>query len=120
VTPCDGDQVAKRVVTDYERFGDALMLWLAQEERVPFIRPFVERGRRLHHEWVDSVFEPQLSARRGVSRARLRGQLIAATDVFTWKLLRRDLRLSRRESERAIAGLIRGALGSQHGDEEQR
>jgi AcrR family transcriptional regulator len=120
VTPGDGDEAAQRAVADYERFGDALMLWLAQEERSSFIRPLVERGRSLHQAWIDAVFAPQLSGRRGPSRARLRAQLIAVTDVYTWKLLRRDLGLSRRETERAIAGLVRGALGDHDGDTEER
>jgi AcrR family transcriptional regulator len=110
VTPGDVDEAARRAVADYERFGDALMLWLAQEERSSFIRPLAERGRALHHAWIDAVFARELSGRHGADRARLRAQLIAVTDVYTWKLLRRDVRLGRRETERAIAGLIRGAL----------
>lgn len=120
VTPGDVDEAARRAVADYERFGDALMLWLAQEERSSFLRPLVERGRTLHHAWIDAVFAPQLSARRGADRRRLRAQLVAVTDVYTWKLLRRDLRLSRRETERAIVGLVRGALDDHDGDTKER
>ena len=120
VTPGDVQGAARRAVADYERFGDALMLWLAQEERSSFIRPLVERGRSLHHDWIDAVFAPQLSGRRGSERTRLRAQLIAVTDVYTWKLLRRDLGLSRRETERSIVGLVRGALGDDDGDTEER
>jgi hypothetical protein len=36
--------------------------------------------------------------------------LHAATDVYTWKLLRRDLRLTRAETERIIADLVVGVL----------
>lgn len=117
VRPGDIEGTARRVVGDYERFGDTVMLSLAQEGRVPFVRPIVERGRSLHHAWIDSVFEPHLARRQGLSRARLRAQLIVATDVYTWKLLRRDLRLSRRQTERAIAELIQRILGD-HNEEE--
>ena len=34
----------------------------------------------------------------------------AATDVYTWKLLRRDLALGRQETERTIVGLVTGVL----------
>jgi AcrR family transcriptional regulator len=118
VAPGDVERAARRVVADYDRVGDALMRLLAQEERVPLVRAIVERGRALHHDWVDVVFEPQLAGRRGIDRTRLRAQLIAATDVYVWKLLRRDLRLSRRQTERAIAGLVRGALDDE--DKEAR
>ncbi len=111
----DVDAVAARAVADYERYGETLLRWLAQEERLPVLRPIVERGRRLHHAWIDSVFELQLARRSGAARARLRAQLVAATDVYTWKLLRRDLNLSRRETVRAIAGLLRGALADGEG-----
>jgi hypothetical protein len=33
------------------------------------------------------------------------------TDVFVWKLLRRDRRLSRNEAERAVCELIEPLLG---------
>lgn len=120
VAPGDVDAVAGRVVADYERFGDTLMRWLAQEERVPLLRPIIERGRSLHYGWIDWVFEPQLSGRRGSARKSLRAQLIAVTDVYTWKLLRRDLRLSRREAERGIAELIRGVVANRDDTEEAR
>ncbi|MEX5710250.1 hypothetical protein AB1484_18560 [Parafrankia sp. FMc6] len=43
---------------------------------------------------------------------RLRGinALHAATDVYTWKLLRRDLRLSRPETTQTMTALVRGVL----------
>ena len=37
--------------------------------------------------------------------------LHAATDVYTWKLLRRDLGLARAETERTIVQLVEGVLG---------
>src|SRR5947209_12464758 len=52
---------AARVVSDYERHGDAIMHWLAQERRVPLFQRFVERGRREHEAWVDRVFASALA-----------------------------------------------------------
>src|SRR6478609_3694883 len=43
VAPGDVERAARRVVADYDRFGDALMRLLAQEERVPLVREIVER-----------------------------------------------------------------------------
>jgi hypothetical protein len=37
--------------------------------------------------------------------------LRAATDVYTWKLLRRDLRLSRADTVRILLDLVNGVLG---------
>jgi AcrR family transcriptional regulator len=119
-----GDVAAavRRAVEDYERHGDAIMRWLGQEERVPLLRRLADRGRQLHHEWVERVFAPHLERRRGADRRRLYAQLVAATDVYTWKLLRRDLRLGRSQTERAIGELVERLVGDSRGsrpDEEE-
>jgi AcrR family transcriptional regulator len=98
------------VVGDYERHGDAIMHWLAQERRVPFLQRFVERGRREHEAWVDRVFASALAARAGRERRRLRAQLVAVFDVYTWQLLRRQAGLGRTETQRAISELATGLL----------
>lgn len=99
-----------QVVADYERHGDVIMHWLAQERRVPFVERVVERGRREHEAWVDRVFATALATRTGRDRRRLRAQLIAVFDVYTWQLLRRQARLGRAEAERAISELAAGLL----------
>jgi hypothetical protein len=38
--------------------------------------------------------------------------LHAATDIYTWKLFRRDLRLSRSDTEAAMAALVAGVLSA--------
>jgi hypothetical protein len=45
-----------------------------------------------------------------VARRRAVHALHAATDVYTWKLFRRDLRLSRAETEKLMADLVVGVL----------
>jgi hypothetical protein len=52
------------------------------------------------------VFAPALARLGGAERARRLAQLIAVTDVLTWKLLRHDRRLSRRETELALIELL--------------
>ena len=46
----------------------------------------------------------------GAARRRTVNALHAATDVYTWKLLRRDLGLSRGETEKTIVQLVEGLL----------
>jgi hypothetical protein len=41
-----------------------------------------------------------------VERARRLAQLVAVCDVYTWKLLRRDAALSRRQTELAVIELL--------------
>jgi hypothetical protein len=99
------------VVTDYEGYGDAIMRLLSQENRVAAFGRIAERGRRLHREWVDRAFGPQLSRRSGAARRLLRAQLIVTTDVYTWKLMRRDLGLGRSAVVEALEGMVVGVTG---------
>jgi hypothetical protein len=57
------------------------------------------------------VFAPALAGLRGVERARRLAQLIAVTDVLTWKLLRHDRHLSRRQTELALIELLQPLTG---------
>jgi AcrR family transcriptional regulator len=90
----------------YERWGRIVMRLLEQEERVPQIGVIAREGRRTHAEWVDRVFEPELIRLRRRARARRRTQLIALTDVYVWKLLRRDLAVPRADAEEIALGMI--------------
>jgi AcrR family transcriptional regulator len=102
---------AVRVLLDhYEAMGDRVMRLLAEEDRVPALREITDRGRMLHREWCAAVFAPALEHCTGPERRRRLAQLVAICDVYTWKLLRRDLRLSRSETIRTMTALVRGVL----------
>jgi AcrR family transcriptional regulator len=93
------------LVEDYERWGTEVLHFLAQEDRIPAIREVTQRGRAYHHAWVRRVFAPQLRRLVPEQRERRIVQLIAATDLYTWKILRRDLGLGRAEVEEALRDL---------------
>jgi AcrR family transcriptional regulator len=97
---------ATTLVDDYEQTGDFTLRLLAIEERVPVVRSGIARGRRGHEEWVEHVFAAALTGLRGTARKRRVAQLVVATDVFTWKLLRRDKELSREQTIIAIRELV--------------
>lgn len=64
----------------------------------------------MHRDWCARVFAPALSGRTGVDRRRRLAQLVAVCDVYTWKLLRLDAGLSRRQTEIAMAELLNPML----------
>jgi len=103
----------------YEEVGDLVLRSLAQEGRYPSIRALTDRGRRFHYEWVARTFAPLLAGVAGQERERLLAQLIAVTDVYVWKLLRRDLGLDRDQAELALRELIAGLPGATSGDTTQ-
>jgi AcrR family transcriptional regulator len=97
----------KVLVETYEEHGDRYLRLLAQEERVPAFRLITDTGRAHHYECVERDFAPLLAERTGPERERLLAQLIAICDLYFWKLLRRDLGLSREQTELTIIEAIR-------------
>jgi AcrR family transcriptional regulator len=107
----DVEGAVNNLVDHYEEWGDTALRLLAQEERVAAFRSITDAGRASHYEWVERVFAPFLAKRTGEERQRLLAELIAICDVYFWKLLRRDLGLSREQTELAIRETIRALKG---------
>jgi AcrR family transcriptional regulator len=115
VAESDVSGAVEMIVADYELNGDAVIRMLALEERIDVIRHVVEAGRVAHERWVERVFGPLLAAG---SRHRMQVlQLVAATDVSTWKLLRRDRHLSPDEVVAVMEDLCRRVAGDPSGRE---
>ena len=97
---------------DYEQIGDRVIRMLAEEHRIPGFAAVAAGGRRMHRGWVEATFAQQLKAHPARHRAGILVALLAATDVYVWKLLRRDLGLDRSAAQSTVARLIRGTLGN--------
>src|SRR3954468_24542992 len=98
-------RTAIRVLYDsYDRDGDAVLRLLTQEERIPAVHEMAENGRRWHRAWVERTFEPD-GERRLVA-------LVVATDLLTWKLLRREMGLGRAAAERFVADMVTATKGA--------
>jgi AcrR family transcriptional regulator len=106
----DPPGAVKVLMDHYEAMGDRVVRLLAEEVRSPALRPVVERGRMLHREWCARVFAAALATTTGAKRRRALAQLVAVCDVYTWKLLRRDAGLSRRQTELAVLELLEPIL----------
>ncbi len=97
------------IFSHYEARGDAVLRFLGQELWDERVKQVTDLGRRTHRDWVQSVFAPQLAACPAAGREALTDLLVVATDVYTWKLLRRDKNLDRQTAERRVRYMI-GAL----------
>lgn len=100
----------RNLVENYEEWGDEYLHFLAQEQRSPEIRAVTESGRRYHHAWVRRVFTPLLRDLPARESDRRVAQLIVVTDVYAWKVLRRDLRLDRDDVEASLRDLAERTL----------
>ena len=113
--PGDVTGAVSDLVAHYERRGDAVIARLAEEGRDPAIDELIGRGREVHREWVGEKLGPLLDS--GLTRSERRrrlAQLIAICDVYTWKLLRRDIGLGVAETETALAEMISGLTEGGH------
>ena len=92
----------------YESVGDLVISRLAEERRRPALKASLDQGRENHRDGVQTAFAPQLQRRHGAARAQLLTMLVALTDVYVWKLLRRDMALPRPAAEAIVATMIVG------------
>lgn len=107
----DVEGAVRGLVRQYEALGDANVRLAAVAERLPALAPGLAFARRGHTEWLERIFAPCLPRDAGARRRAL-AALYAATDVGTWKLLRRDLGHSRTETAAILRVLVEGALSS--------
>ncbi|GIF49888.1 TetR family transcriptional regulator [Asanoa ferruginea] len=105
-----GDPAAavRVVVAHYERRGDFVLRMLSQEHD-PRIAAVVGPGKLLHRAWVEEMFGPLLA--RPADREALVDLLVVATDVYAWKLLRRDRGLDAATVEARMLALVDAILG---------
>jgi len=112
VAPGDPPVAVRNLVHHYEQWGDEILPLLAQESRHPVVAAAVQSGRDHHRAWVERVFMPVLTTRNPrVRRLRL-AQVTAVTDIYTWKVLRHDLGLNQKTTERAILDLATWTLAA--------
>ncbi len=104
----DAASAVRTIVAFYDRLGEWSLRLQAQEHSDELSRRTVELGRRVHREWVEQAFTPQLAGRR--DREELVDLLVVATDVLTWKILRRDGGMDRSTTCKRMLRLVRAVL----------
>jgi len=109
----DASEAVTQLVSHYEALGDRILALLADESRIPALREMADAGRRFHRTWCETVFQGVLAGLDGAARERRLAQLVAVCDVYTWKLLRLDSGLSRRQTQIALRELL-GPLLTTH------
>jgi AcrR family transcriptional regulator len=92
VTPGDTEGAIRAIALDYEADGDFIVRILAQEDRFTALRTAADLGRRHHRDWLAQVFAPWLAVLPTRERTQRLDALVIATDLYVWKLVRRDMR----------------------------
>jgi AcrR family transcriptional regulator len=109
-TPGLIDEAIRLLSEHYESWGARMGMLVSQESRVPALARMIERAKRVHYDWVEDSFAPQLAAAPAAKRPILRAQLIAATDLSVWNILRNDLGLDPAIATEALRGLVHAII----------
>ncbi len=108
----DPEKIVGDLVEHYDRFGDRILWMLAQEEREPILKHLADAGRIYHLQWCRQAFAPVLEGLRGRAAERRLAQFVAVTDIYVWKLLRRDRGLSKPQTKLALWELVEPLMGA--------
>jgi len=106
ITPGNVEALINNTYGFYEKVGDTVIRWLADEPRIAAMHDRLEIGRQHLRAWVAEAFAPTLTTLKGAARREMHDALIVAFDVYTWKLLRRDFGLPRPAAEARIKRLV--------------
>ena len=106
----DVEEAVRLLVDHYETRGDGVLLLLAQESSQEMARRIADQGRRIHRAWVEETFAPHVAG--ADEPDQLVDLLVVATDVYTWKLLRRDRGHSRDQTQSRIRTLVGSLLAT--------
>lgn len=104
--PNDRRRTIEALIDHYERHGDGVLLLLGQESWEPAAARATTAGKRLHREWVEAAFADVLHDLAAPERLWAVDLLVAATDVYAWKLWRRDAGRSRSETVDRMLRLV--------------
>jgi AcrR family transcriptional regulator len=107
-TPGDIDSALDYLLADYETYGDAIIRTLEVEGQLEAARKVLQAGRAYHRKWCEKVFAPYLPDGPEAHYEQKVTAFVAATDLYLWKLLRRDLKQSLNITRETFYQLIKG------------
>jgi AcrR family transcriptional regulator len=106
----DVESAVDVLLRHYERDGDAVVRTLALEGKVDAANALIEAGRIAHRQWCARVFAPYLPDDDDDSFDPHLDAFVAATDLYLWKLLRRDLGRTASETKMTLRMLLEGLI----------
>lgn len=104
--PGDVDAALTALLDHYEAEGRLVLALLSHETDDPLAQHAVRTGRAYHRAWVIRCFGPHLDPSDPVEV----DALVAATDLYLWKLLRLDLGREPAAVRAVVERLVRAVL----------
>jgi hypothetical protein len=90
--------------------GDAAIRTINLEPELEIARKIGAKGRALHRDWCIQMFTPYLPDKQSDDYEIQLNSFIAATEIYLWKLLRKDLMLSKEKTFSIFKNLIEGLI----------
>lgn len=110
IQPGDVKAALSALLEEYEEMGDSVVRTIAIEEEMPFAGKLLKKGRKVHRAWCARVFAPYLLANNDPAYEIQLAAIIAATEIYLWKLLRRDMGHSKKDTYRIFSLMVEGVL----------
>jgi len=98
------------LLMDYETHGDAMIRTLAVESQLEIAHRVLQAGRSQHRQWCGRIFAPFLPDIKDVHYESELTAFVAVTELYLWKLLRRDLEHDLEETQGIFMKLVNGLL----------
>lgn len=102
--------IVHALLSNYEKMGEAGIRTIYLENEVKEAREIGRKGREVHREWCARVFAPFLPDPVHEEYEIRLGAFISATEIYLWKLLRKDLGYSYDETYRVFMMLLEGLV----------
>ncbi|MEX0810950.1 MAG: TetR/AcrR family transcriptional regulator [Chitinophagales bacterium] len=104
------EQALQVLLDNYEEIGEAAIRTLAIEEELAVAKKALIKGRAFHREWCAKVFEEHLPKKNTKEYETRLHAFFAATDFYLWKLLRKDLGKSKKETYAVLWTMVEGLI----------
>jgi AcrR family transcriptional regulator len=103
--PGDIAAAVREIFDIYEAVGDVVIARLGDERRLPKLKASLDEGRASHRDWVARAFAPHVHGDSDLFEI-----LNVLTDVYVWKLLRRDRGFDRAAAESIVLTMLTSVL----------
>jgi hypothetical protein len=106
----DIQQALTILLDEYELMGDAVFRTIQIQDELPIAKKILEEGRCTHHAWCSRVFRPYLPDTTSSDYETSLLAFISATEIYLWKLLRKDLQMGYKETYRVFLTMVEALI----------
>jgi len=106
----DIDDILKTLLANYDSMGEAAIRTISLESKHEIARKIGAKGRAQHREWCIKVFAPYLPDQKSPDFEIHLTSFIAVTEVYLWKLMRKDLKLSKKKTFSVFKNMVEGVI----------